>query len=86
MLNLLYIALKRHANSKTKKAFPGRKHIALEMGISLDKVKRGIKILEQLNIISVERTDGSHNIYRLLHKKHWKKVPKDTWCNLKQNM
>ena len=81
----VYIALKRHANVKTKEAFPGQKLIALEMGISICSVKRGINMLEQLNIISVEKQDGAHNVYRLLHKKHWKKTPTETWCNLKQN-
>lgn len=82
----VYIALKRHCNNNTKEAFPGLEHLALEMGMSIFKVKMGVKALECFNIITVERERGMHNIYTLKNKKFWKKVPKSTWCNQKQNL
>ena len=79
---VVYHALCRHARDET--CFPSLKHLAVELGISVPSVQRGIKKLKEFNIIlSQMRTRTSEgrgsNIYWLLDRTEWKPVA--NWSN-----
>ena len=74
----VYMALCRHA--KDEYCFPSQKHLAVELGISIYSVKRGIKTLKEFNIISVIRRGKTQsNEYWLLDRSEWK--PISNWSN-----
>jgi len=72
---LVYLSLCRHAEFESQKAFPSQNKIAFELGISIASVKRGIKKLNEYNIITIEkekmRGKFNNNIYYLLDKSEW---------------
>jgi hypothetical protein len=77
----VYLSLCRHA-SKDQECFPSQKLIAEEHNITTKSVKRAIKKLRDINIIAViqERNVGGkwlNNVYVLLDKSMWKKIPGD---------
>lgn len=80
--HVVYSALWRHA--KDGKCFPSLKHLAVELGVSVSAVRRGVEKLKKFNIIAVEmrtrtRKGRGSNIYSLLHKSGWK--PISNWSN-----
>ena len=46
---VVYIALSRHADNEGR-CFPGIKHLAIELGVSEDSIKRGVQALKDYNI------------------------------------
>lgn len=77
---VIYAALLRHADVK-RKAFPGIRHLAKEMGVSYGYAAKGVKSLQHYNIIDIEQEEGFRNDYTLLDVSQWKKVPKNSWSN-----
>ena len=74
----VYIAICRHAN-KLQTAFPSIELMAKKLKISDSSSKRGVKKLEEFNIIKVTRgknNKGRHtvNTYTLLDKSVWKPI------------
>ncbi|MFC1630054.1 helix-turn-helix domain-containing protein [Patescibacteria group bacterium] len=77
---VVYHALCRHA--KNGKCFPGQDHLAIELGISISSVKRGIKELKEWDIIGVDRRRRTQsNEYWLLDRSEWKTKPEQRWSN-----
>ena len=72
--SLVYLALCRHADIYRQTCFPSISLIADNLRISGRQVMRGLRILEEHNIIRRERTLGKGNRYWLIDKKHWKKT------------
>ncbi len=76
---LTYITLCRFANEGTQTCFPEMRTIAEEVGLSKITVLRALKVLEEWNIIHVEKrkVKGKQisNLYTLLSKKVWKEKP-----------
>lgn len=76
---LVYLSLCRHAD-KQQQAFPSVQLMAQEHNVSVNTIRRGIKDLEQWNIIQVIRTFDDttkkylNNIYYLLDKSEWKYI------------
>jgi hypothetical protein len=56
----------QHANEKTGKAFPSQETIADLTGISLETVKRSVKLLHQTGWLKIRRSRGYDP-----HKKTW---------------
>lgn len=75
----VYVSLCRHTNSD-QMCFPSIVHIADQHGITTRSVIRALNILEQWNIISVDRVKGQSNIYKLLDKSKWKEPADKKWC------
>jgi len=73
---LVYNSLCRHSEFHTQKAFPSQGRIAHQHGISVKRVRVGIKKLIEYNIISAERrrVEGkfTNYVYYLLDKSVWK--------------
>lgn len=63
---VVYITLKRYANSHTGKAFPGMKRIARTTGMSDRKVRSCVRRLEELGLIKCELRDNNTNLYTIL--------------------
>lgn len=59
---LIYVTIKRHQDSKTKKAFPSLVTISAESGASINAVRKSIKDLEKSNYITIEKIKNK-NIY-----------------------
>lgn len=59
---LVYVTIKRHQDSKTKKAFPSLVTISAESGASINAVRKSIKDLEKSNYITIEKIKNK-NIY-----------------------
>lgn len=59
---LVYVTIKRHQDSQTKKAFPSLVTISAESGASINAVRKSIKDLEANNYISIEKIRNK-NIY-----------------------
>lgn len=79
---VVYNALCRHAKKET--CFPKQEHLAVELGIGIASVKRGVKALKEYNIIGVERRGKKQsNIYILLDRSEWKAVT--NWSNQHKN-
>lgn len=77
---VVYNALCRHA--KKAYSYPGQKHLAIELGISINSVKKGIKLLKEWNIIEVKRRGKTQsNEYWLKDRTEWKTKPKQVWSN-----
>ena len=76
--SLVYMALCRHAKNET--CFPSQKHLAIELGISITSIKRGIKKLKEYNIIRIIRRGKTQsNEYWLLDRTEWNPVA--NWSN-----
>ena len=79
---VVYLALSRHADGK-RESYPSLRYLALELGISIDSVKRGVKRLKEKDLIKVERRGKTQsNVYTLLDKSDWK--PAFRWFNKKK--
>ena len=52
-----------HWNYKTKSCYPSQEYLSKKLHLSSPTVKRAIKLLEQCNIIKVERKMGMSNRY-----------------------
>ncbi len=63
---LVYIALKRHENSKTKKCFPSYETMARETGLSKTTVINHIKLLEKHELIT-KKLKCRKNYYTLVN-------------------
>lgn len=75
---VVYHALCRHAKNET--CFPKQDHLAIELGVSIASIKRGVKALKEYNLIGVERRGKKQsNIYTLLDRSEWK--PVSNWSN-----
>ena len=59
---LVYVTIKRHQDSETKKAFPSLVTISAESGASINAVRKSIKDLEKSNYITIEKIRNK-NIY-----------------------
>lgn len=59
---LVYVTIKRHQDSETKKAFPSLVTISAESGASINAVRKSIKDLVKSNYISIEKVRNK-NIY-----------------------
>jgi hypothetical protein len=73
----VYLSLCRHADME-QKSFPSLTLLAQEHGASTKTIQRAIKVLKELNIISVEQSKNEkgvwlHNTYYLLDKSQWVK-------------
>lgn len=76
----VYNALTRHA--REERCYPSQIHLAIELGISIASVKRGIKNLKEWNIIAINRRGKTQsNEYWLLDRKEWKTRPDQRWSN-----
>ncbi len=69
----VYFALCRHAD-KEQVAFPSVQYLMDETGYGKRQVTRALKVLEFHRLIGINRESGSHNVYSLLNKKHWRKA------------
>lgn len=69
----VYFALCRHCN-KEQISFPSIQYLMDETGYGKRQVTRALKTLEFHRFISINRELGTHNIYSLLNKKHWRKA------------
>lgn len=79
----VYMSLCRHAD-KEDHCFPGIDLISEELAVSRPSVIKGIKKLEELNIIQVARTKRKNgrqmvNGYWLVNKRHWKDRVNDVY-------
>lgn len=79
---VVYHALCRH--EKDGSCFPSLKHLAVELGISVPSVQRGIKKLKEYNIITSQlrtktKQGRGSNVYYLLEKTEWQ--PVRNWSN-----
>jgi len=78
---LVYIILCRHANFYTQTAFPSQQLIADRLGITMHRIRRGIKNLMEYNIIHVSQERSANGrfskyIYTLIDKSRWiKPIP-----------
>lgn len=75
---IAFDSLCRHADNATKQSFPSITLIAEEHGVSYNTIRRGLKTLEEWNIIYKEQKKGKsgkflYNTYYILAKEHWKK-------------
>lgn len=59
---LVYVTIKRHQDSETKKAFPSLVTISAESGASINAVRKSIRDLEKSNYITIEKIKNK-NIY-----------------------
>lgn len=59
---LIYVTIKRHQNSDTKKAFPALTTICAESGASINSVRKSIDKLKETGYIKVEK-EGRKNVY-----------------------
>lgn len=77
----IYICLKRHANNKTRIAFPSHKLISEELNISTRTVIRHISILKNYGFITTKKRKSRglwlKNEYFLTHSKDWLIKPCD---------
>ncbi len=69
---LVYMALKRHENSKTKKCFPSYETMARETGLSKTTVINHIKLLEKYELIT-KKLKCRKNYYTLMDFEELKK-------------
>jgi len=79
---IVYMALCRHEKNGT--AFPGLRHLAKELGVSVATIQRGIKELLKWNIIQIEKPEQRNfpYIYWLIDYTEWKKMKnKKDWFN-----
>lgn len=73
---LVYDSLCRHSD-RSGESFPSIQLMAKEHGVSEMTIRRGIKTLEDWNIIFKQQKRSKsgkwlHNTYFLLHREHWK--------------
>lgn len=70
----VYNALASFADSKTQGCFPSRKTIARVLGLSRKTVARKIKMLQELGLISVEKTGATYRYLLLEPSKKGEKL------------
>ena len=73
MALVVYTGLRRHAGS-AKKCWPSVRHLSIELAMSSRTVTRSVVILENHNIVKVDRKHRDYNIYELLNPRKWKKL------------
>ena len=79
----VYTSLCMHSDYFTKLCWPSMKTIAEEHGLERHAVSRALVKLEEWNIISAERAidrknkKRKNNVYTLLSKELWKKLPEE---------
>jgi len=78
----VYLALCRH--EREGKAFPGVRHLAKELDISVGFVSQGIKYLLEYNIVKIKIGKQGKYTYFLLDRNQWKHIEKDDWSNKKK--
>lgn len=81
---VVYYALCRH--ERDGKAYPGMIHMSTELGISLGSVSKGVHALTEWNLIEIEIVSSGKYVYYLKDKTEWKKIPKKSWSNQKNNL
>ncbi len=59
---LIYVSIKRHQNSQTKKAYPALTTICAESGASINSVRKSIENLKKAGYITVDKIKGK-NVY-----------------------
>lgn len=74
---VIYCALKRHMNEKTRTCYPQIKTIAKESGCGKDAVLAAIKELVDNEFISVENRPGQSNIYKFSTHKGFEPISYD---------
>jgi biotin operon repressor len=79
----VYNSLLYHANNE-RKTWPSVNLIAKEWGISRRAVIQSIQKLESLNIISIDRNQGTHNVYRLIDPSEWRLSTSDSQSPVEQ--
>lgn len=80
--HIVYSALCRH--EKNGIAFPGLRHLARELGVSVSTAQRGIKELVKWNIIQIEKPNKKNLpfTYWLIDYSDWKEIENKTdWYN-----
>lgn len=86
----IYSCLKRHANSKTRIAFPSYELISKELGVNPRTVLRHIVILKAYRFIEIKkekyRGRWLNNIYYLTYSRDWLKKPYDSKSYGKNNL
>ncbi len=70
--SLVYDAFCRYTNMADQTCYPAIYLIADKIGISERQVRRGLKTLEEYNIVAVERERGMRNVYLMTDKSTWK--------------
>lgn len=66
-----------HWNYKTKSCYPSQEYLSGKLHVSTPTVKRAVKLLEECNIIKVERVKGMSNRYMInFVEMTWKSPPK----------
>jgi len=65
----VYVYLASRADRKWK-CWPSRETIAKDLGLSLDTVKRCIRVLLQLKAIEIEHVLGKSSVYHLTGGTH----------------
>lgn len=63
---VIYVYIKRHANGKSKEAFPSLKTLSEESGAAINTIRKCISNLVDKNKITI-RKDGRKNIYRFVN-------------------
>ncbi len=63
----VYSWLCYYANAKNQNCFPSLRTLALHCNVSRRTIMRTIKILERIEIVSIERKKGKPNVYKLLN-------------------
>ncbi len=75
----VYMALCRH--ERDGRAFPGLRHLAKELAISMGSVSAGINKLRDYGIFKINRGKQGKYIYYLIDHSQWKDTSKDDWSN-----
>lgn len=76
---LIFITLKRFANQETMQSFPSLQTIHKMTGISISKIQRSLKHMNEIGVIDIEHKVGENkskqnNIYTLYDlRETWKK-------------
>ena len=63
----VYSWLCYYANAKNQNCFPSFKTLALHCNVSRRTIMRTVKVLEKIQIVSIERKKGKPNVYKLLN-------------------
>ena len=90
----VYVSLCRHADNETQKCFPSIDLIAKELNVSRPTVIKYIKLLEEHNLIEIDKGKRNskqqwlNNEYTLLDKSEWFKTTenetKEAWLSVSE--
>lgn len=61
----VYNVLSRHANNRSQRCWPGVRRVAAALGTGQHQVMEALRVLEELQLISVERRPGRSSVYTL---------------------